>query len=85
MKTYIILAAICITFVCTVKSVSSQSVTPTENYSNHYVLIEPDIYHVFWNNNDTDIKFEVHVKQTYGWFGFGLSLNGGMHNAVCTY
>jgi len=59
---------------------------PTETYANHLVLTQPDAYHLFWNYNDTDIVFEVHVKQTgVNWIGFGLSKNGGMQNSVKYY
>jgi hypothetical protein len=59
---------------------------PTQTYANHLVLAQPDAYHLFWNYNDTDIVFEVHVKQTgVNWIGFGLSKNGGMQNSVKYY
>ena len=62
---------------------AGQEPIPTENYVNHVVLIEPDVYHLYWNYNTTDIVFELHVKQTgVSWIGFGLSRNGGMHDSV---
>ena len=82
MKIFIILPAIAFALFCKVNTQSAHNVTPTETYANHYVLVDPDVYHVFWNNNDTDITFEVHVQQTLGWIGFGISRNGGMHNSV---
>ena len=54
--------------------------TPTENYANKLVLVEPDVYFLYWNYTDVDILFELHVKNL-GWNAFGLSPTGGMANA----
>jgi hypothetical protein len=60
-----------------------QHPTPSENFVNHLILVEPDVYHLYWNYNETDITGELHVKQTgVNWIGFGLSRNGGMYNSV---
>lgn len=53
---------------------------PTEKYANNKVLIEPDVYYLYWNYNKTDVVFEIQVKTT-GWAGFGLSPNGGMEGS----
>ena len=54
--------------------------TPTETYANKKVLVEPDVYILYWNYNSTDITFELQVK-SLGWAGFGLSPNGEMENS----
>ena len=55
----------------------------TENYANSLILVEPDVYYLYWNYNATDIVCELHVKQTgVSWIGFGLSHTGGMHSSV---
>ena len=54
-----------------------KSDNPTSVYVNKIVLVEPDIYTLYWNYTKNDIVFETHVK-TNGWSGFGLSNNGGM-------
>ena len=53
---------------------------PTETYPNKHILVEPDVYILYWNYTDTDITFEVHVRAT-GWIGFGISPNGNMGNS----
>ena len=35
---------------------------PSQIYDNMMILVEPDIYTVYWTLNQTDITFEVHVK-----------------------
>jgi hypothetical protein len=52
--------------------------TPTQKFNNQIILEEPDLYLLYWNYNDTDITFEIHVKNAIGWVAFGLSPNGGM-------
>jgi hypothetical protein len=57
-------------------------------YMNHKVLMQPDIYQLYWNTNDDNITFEVHIKNSNenGWGAFGLSPNGGMNNAdICVF
>ena len=51
---------------------------PTQKFNNQIVLEEPNIYLLYWNYNETDITFEIHVKNANGWVAFGLSPNGGM-------
>jgi hypothetical protein len=53
---------------------------PIGNYTNHKVLIKPDIYQVYWRTTKTDIFFEVHSKngQDDRWTSFGLSPDGEM-------
>lgn len=46
-------------------------IAPTENYPNAVVLIEPDVYLLYWRSNGTHIQFEIHAK-TSGWFSFGV-------------
>jgi hypothetical protein len=48
----------------------------SQYYVNHRVLI-PDVYQIFWNTTEENIKFEVHAK-TPGYAAFGISPNGGM-------
>ena len=57
----------------------SAAPSPTQEYPNKQVLVEPDIYYLYWVYTDADILFEVHVKTT-GWVAFGLSPNGDMFN-----
>ncbi|CAF0808100.1 unnamed protein product [Brachionus calyciflorus] len=45
--------------------------------ANKYILVEPDLYILYWDHNTTDINFEIHVK-TNGWISFGLSRHGDM-------
>lgn len=52
---------------------------PSEKFANKDVL-QADNYFVYWNFNDTDITFEIHVRSK-GWAGFGLSPNGGMNGS----
>ena len=60
-----------------------QDIITTENYANSLILVEPDVYYLYWNYNATDIVCELHVKQTgVSWIGFGLSHTGGMHSSV---
>ncbi len=54
--------------------------SPTSDYANHIILVEPDIYILYWNYTNEDILFETHVKNN-GWSAFGLSPNGGMDNS----
>ena len=37
---------------------------PTEKFDNFLILVEPDIYLLYWSINSTsnEIKFEVHYK-----------------------
>ena len=58
----------------------SHANNPTDIYLNHRVLVEPDIYHLFWNYSSSDVTFEVHVKHN-GWVAFGISPTGGMANS----
>ena len=53
---------------------------PLGIYSNYIDLIDDGIYRFYWNNTQTDLIGEIHVK-TNGWVGFGLSPNGGMANS----
>lgn len=55
--------------------------SPTTIYSNKQILVEPDIYVLYWNYTDTDIIFEIHARTTGGWVGFGISPNGDMVNS----
>jgi hypothetical protein len=50
---------------------------PTSTYANQMLLVEPDVYMLYWNYTNDDIVFEIHVKNN-GWAAFGLSPNGGM-------
>lgn len=50
---------------------------PTSPYVNQMILVEPDVYMLYWNYTNDDIVFEIHVKNN-GWAAFGLSPNGGM-------
>lgn len=52
----------------------------SDNYVNHWVLIKPDIYSLFWNYSDTDITMEIHVK-TNNWFIFGFNVNETLDGA----
>ena len=61
-------------------SISFAMVTPSETFSESVSLVKDDIYHLFWNSDNTSITFEVHAK-VKGWVGFGLSPNGGMPNS----
>jgi len=41
---------------------------PSEPFHNMHILVEPDVYVLYWSLNDTDAIFEVHVKG--GYFNF---------------
>lgn len=53
---------------------------PTERYANELVLVEPDVYYLYWNYTESEILFELHVKNE-GWNAFGISPTGGMPNS----
>jgi hypothetical protein len=55
--------------------------TPSEEFPNRMILMEPDLYMLYWKYDTSDITFEIHVKNSAGWAGFGLSPNGGMHHS----
>jgi hypothetical protein len=61
-------------------SIFAAAPSPTQTYANKKVLVEPDVYTLYWNYTDVDILFEVHVKAT-GWISFGISPNGDMSNS----
>jgi len=46
--------------------------SPTAVYTNRLVLVEPNVYILYWNFTDNDILFETHVQNGNGWSGFGL-------------
>ena len=46
-------------------------------FVNKATLVAPDKYLLYWNYTSTSITFKAVVKNT-GWFGFGLSPDGGM-------
>ncbi|XP_066270877.1 DBH-like monooxygenase protein 1 homolog [Branchiostoma lanceolatum] len=48
-----------------------------DGFTHHEALDEEEKFHLFWKFDDEKIEFEAHV-QTTGWFGIGLSPNGGM-------
>ncbi|CAH1243297.1 MOXD1 [Branchiostoma lanceolatum] len=48
-----------------------------DDFTHHESLDEEEKFHLFWKFDDEKIEFEAHV-QTTGWFGMGLSPNGGM-------
>ena len=58
----------------------SAAPSPTRDYLNKLILVEPDIYYLYWSYTDADILFEIHAKTT-GWLSFGLSPNGDMFNS----
>jgi len=60
--------------------------SPTANYKNSALLIEPDLYYLYWNHTENEILFEIHVKND-GWAGFGISPSGSMpnSNAIITW
>ena len=48
----------------------------TSQYVNHKSLIgDPYKFDLNWNFTDTDIFIELQVKETNGWFFFGLASN----------
>lgn len=49
----------------------NELVAPSELFNNTLVLIEPDIFLIYWSYNTSHIRFEIHAK-TYGWFSFGV-------------
>lgn len=60
---------------------SSTNSSPSLVYfTNSKVLVDPDIYIVYWNYTDTSVIVELHVKAN-GWFGFGVTPSGGMNGA----
>lgn len=74
MKTLILL--IILLFSVNLKNVDSFP-NPTSHYFNKVILVEPNIFTLYWNRTANDIIFEIHVATT-GWAAFGLSPNGGM-------
>jgi hypothetical protein len=59
------------------REIYCDTIAPSENFANKFVLANPNEFILYWNYTHTDILFEIHVKTT-GWAGFGLSPNGGM-------
>ena len=53
----------------------TKSEKPTSIYTNKLVLVEPDIFTLYWNYTKIDIIIETHVKND-GWASFELSDNG---------
>ena len=35
---------------------------PSELFEHMLILVEPNVYILFWSSNQSDITFEVHVK-----------------------
>ncbi|XP_066276602.1 DBH-like monooxygenase protein 1 homolog [Branchiostoma lanceolatum] len=54
-----------------------QAAVGAGDFTHHEALDEEDKFNLFWKFDDEKIEFEAHV-QTTGWFGLGLSPNGGM-------
>jgi hypothetical protein len=68
MKTLILLTSLLGLLVHT----EAQNPPPAENYTNEAILQAPDFYYLYWRNNDTDVQFEIHYKNTLTWVMFGL-------------
>lgn len=50
-------------YACSGQNFSYENGTgPTERFDNFLILVEPDIYLLYWSVNGTEIKFEVHYK-----------------------
>lgn len=67
-------------FLLGIKVLKSDDVAPLSTFSNHIVLIKPDVYILYWNYTNTSLTGEIYVKTT-GWVSFGLSPNGGMNGS----
>jgi hypothetical protein len=57
---------------------NAEFASPTSFYANSKVIVEPDVFKLYWNYTKTFITAEIHVKTSTGWIGFGISPNGGM-------
>jgi hypothetical protein len=52
---------------------------PKNLYANRKVLLsEPNLYKLYWNYSQTDVIYELMVKQTNGWFFFGFTSNDSL-------
>ena len=47
--------------------------SPVKPYVNSMILSKPDLAYLYWNHTNTDITFELHLKNTSLWFAFGVS------------
>jgi hypothetical protein len=56
------------------------AISPNAYFANNATLVAPNNYLLYWNYTTTSITFKAVVKTT-GWFGFGLSPDGGMANS----
>jgi hypothetical protein len=76
----LLIAIIVLLIFCNVKLINCAFPEPIGNYTNHKVLIKPDIYEVYWKTTKTNVMFEVHSKngQNNRWAAFGLSQGGKM-------
>lgn len=52
-------------------SVEAQNPAPTTTYANTQILQSPDLFYLYWSYTNTDITFEVHVKDA-AWLLFGV-------------
>ena len=73
-------ATFLVVLVAVTSSTTRAALTPSEPFSGSTSLVNGDVYHLFWKNNQSHITFEVHAK-VKGWVGFGISPNGGMPNS----
>ena len=52
---------------------------PTNVYANEKLLVsEPNLYKLYWNYSETEVVYELMIKQTSGWFFFGFTSNDSL-------
>jgi hypothetical protein len=52
--------------------IQCQNPNPAETYLNKYEFESPESYVLYWNHTETDVKFEIHYKNTSKWIIFGV-------------
>lgn len=54
-----------------VVELNTELVAPSEAFAKSLVLIQPNVFIIYWSHNTSHIRMEVHVK-TNGWFSLGF-------------
>ena len=63
-------------------ALTSQMV-PTSVYANEKLLVpEPNLYKLYWNYTETEVVYELIIKQTTGWFFFGFTSNDSLVDGI---
>ena len=52
---------------------------PKNAYANEKILVsEPNLYKLYWNYSETEIIYELMIKESSGWFFFGFTSNDSL-------